>query len=204
MQFICVCIFTCCNSALKDWHLKTYILKYRWWQNRMNRLQLSEVFSNRPKYTQCSVLQTMEKICLFTAFLWQFPTWNWYSSRQAHFYPNKCIIVNRSTTPPRCIKTNNCQKELIQATEATQSIFCKMTTPTVKPNPLSIFKRGPWNTTFTTLPHLTTQRNFFLMTPGNYSHTYLQFSSRTPTGRYFFSLLYSSISSRRMTLFSFH
>lgn len=145
----------------KDWHLKTYILKYRPWQNRMNRLQPSEVFSNRPKYMQCSVLQTTEKICLFMAFLWQFPTWNWYSSRQAHFYPNKCIIVNRSTTPPCCIKTNNCQKECIQAIEATQSIFCKMTTPTVKPNPLSS-KEEPGIQHSQLYHTLQLKRNFFL------------------------------------------
>jgi len=45
--------------------------------------------------------------------------------------------------------------------EATQSIFCKMMTPPLKPNPLSSYKRGAWNTKFTILQYLMTQKNLF-------------------------------------------
>lgn len=48
------------------------------------------------------------------------------------------------------------KKELTQAIQAMQSIFCKMTPP-LTPNPFSNFRGGALNTKYITLPHLTTQ-----------------------------------------------
>lgn len=73
IQFIFItCVLTCCNSAIKDWHLKTYILKFRLWQNHMNKLQLSEAF---PTGLSTSNAQScgLQKTCLFMAFLCQTP-----------------------------------------------------------------------------------------------------------------------------------